>query len=61
MNETEAKVRCLELAAQLNKPTGDYSAQGVVDTAMLLYTFIQAPAADKPSKVSKAKQPDIMS
>lgn len=69
MTELEAKVRCLELAATLSRPSGDYSADAVVNIAMVLYTFTQAPVAeetkpviaDKPSKGSKAKVPDIMS
>jgi len=70
MDELEARVRCLELAAQLNKPTGDYSADGVVKTAMVLYTFAQAsmpeetpvPTADKPKQRKPvAKHPDILS
>lgn len=69
MNELEARVRCLELAASLNKASGNYSADGVVKEAIVLYNFTQASAevatpsstTDKPSKGSKAKQPDIMS
>lgn len=52
MNEIEARVRCLELAAQLAKPTGDYSADSIVEIATLLYTFAQA---SPPSPVVEAE------
>jgi hypothetical protein len=67
MNELEARVRCLELAASLSAPTGDRSPKTVVEIAMQLYTFTQSlpkpekePVADKLKRVKKAA-PDIMS
>lgn len=68
MDEMEARVRCLELAAAVNKPTGDYSAEGIVKTAILLYTFCQASppvetpeVADKPKRGRPPKAADILS
>ena len=70
MDDIEARVKCIEVAAQLNKATGDHSATGVVNTAMLLYTFVKASSsgetqpeiADKQNrKVPKAKAVDILS
>lgn len=69
MSDPTIRLGCLELATQLLKPQGNYSADDVVKTAMTLYTFTQASTevatppstVDKPSKSSKAKQPDIMS
>lgn len=60
MDDTEAKVRCLELAATLNKPSGNYDAGGVVKTATVLYSFInpsseQGEQADKSRKGKAAK------
>lgn len=45
MDDVEARVRCLELAAQLNRASGDHAAAGVVETAMVLYAFTKAPTA----------------
>ncbi|CAB5144791.1 hypothetical protein UFOVP147_32 [uncultured Caudovirales phage] len=68
MNELEARVRCLELAATLSAPTGDRSPKTVVEIATTLYTFTQSlpvtenePVADKLKRVKKASVPDIMS
>lgn len=69
MDDAETRVRCLELAAQLAKPTGNYSAQAVVDIAIVLYDFTQAPAtvekpeqvADKLKRKGKAATPDPFS
>jgi hypothetical protein len=67
MDDIEARVRCLELAATLSAPTGDRSSKTVVEIATALYNFTQAlpapesaPAADKLKRVKKAV-PDIMS
>lgn len=70
MDDLEARVKCIEVAAQMNRATGDHSPTGVVNTAMLLYTFVKASSseenqpepADKPKqKVAKAKAIDILS
>jgi len=70
MNEIEAKVRCLELASQCNKATGDHSAEGVVKVATVLYAFISPPpfepvqeeVTDKPKRGKPAsKGLDILS
>jgi len=69
MNELEARVRCLELAAQLHKPSGDYSPEGIVKSATLLYAFAQAsPSAEKPVEIADkpkrgrpVKETDILS
>lgn len=70
MEEAHLKLGCLELAAQLLKPSGIYDAESVVKTASVLYNFTQTPLpeetqvipADKPTqKKSKAKAIDILS
>lgn len=69
MDNLEARVRCLELAAQLNKATGDHSAESIVKTATVLYTFAQASPSsfepveivDKPKRGRPAKEADILS
>jgi hypothetical protein len=70
MTDPAIRLGCLELAAQLCKPTGNYDADSVVKIAMLLYTFTQASTqpqaastADKPSKAGKKgaiSHPDIL-
>lgn len=63
MDDIEARVRCLELAAQLNRPTGDHSAGGVVETAILLYKFAiaspqeEAPASETVDKPRRGRPP----
>lgn len=69
MNEMEARVRCLELAATLNARAGNHSAQAVVETATVLYHFAQASPegenppdiADKPKRGRKPKVDDLLS
>lgn len=70
MNDLEARVRLLELAAVVTKATNIYSAEGIVNFATELYTFTQAPMpketsaeiVDKPKpKRSATKQADILS
>lgn len=69
MEDLEARVRCLELAAQLSKPSGDYSAKSVVVIANELYDFAKAPVpaekpvqvADKLKRKEKAATPDPFS
>lgn len=41
MDEIEAKVRCLELAWEISKPTASYDVTAVVETASALYSFVQ--------------------
>lgn len=70
MSDADIRLGCLELAAQLCKPTGNYDVDSVVKTAIQLYTFTQASAepqapltADKPSKKGKKEaftHPDIL-
>lgn len=65
MNETEARIRCLELAADIQKCIGNYTAEGIVEFATTLYTFTQTPAqpvkAAKPAdKPKPAKSEDIL-
>jgi hypothetical protein len=70
MIDAQVRLGCLELAAQLLKASGIYSADDVVKTAIQLYTFTQASAepktplpADKPSKAGKkgvVTHPDIL-
>lgn len=68
MDEIEARVRCLELAAQLNRASGDHSAEVVVKTATLLYNYaIATPQeatpvsepADKPRRGRPAKAANL--
>lgn len=67
--DAEIKLGCLQLAADLAKPTGNYSATHVVDIARVLYTFFQAPPpveqpeeiADKPKRGRKPKVDDLLS
>lgn len=50
MDELEAKVRCLELAAHLNQRSGDHSVEGVVNNASILYRFtIASPQEETPA------------
>lgn len=41
MDDVEARVRCLELAATLTRANGDYSPEAVVKIATVLYDFSQ--------------------
>ena len=67
-DDPQVRLGCLELAAQLAKPSGDYSAQTVVQIATVLYAFCQAPPpaqqpveiADKPRRGRPPKQEDIL-
>lgn len=68
MNEIEAKVRCLELAATLSRGVTT-DAASVVTTASVLYDFINAPPqvekpaeiTDKPKRGRTPKMDDLMS
>lgn len=57
MNDLEARVRCLELAAHLNARSGEHSAQAVADTATILYSFLNASPeeATRPEHADKSK------
>lgn len=55
MNETEARVRCLELAAQLSRPNGVFTPEGVVEIATKLYAFTQTSTDDEQSPVIEDK------
>lgn len=70
MADPEIKLGCLNLAAQLLKPVGNYDVEDIVKTATVLYTFTQASPepekapeiADKPSKRKKSTpETDILS
>lgn len=70
MDDPKIRLGCLELATQINKPSGDYSVESVVKIATLLYTFTQASMlsesptsiADKPKQKLKGnKRLDILS
>lgn len=70
MDDAEIRLGCLRLAADLAKPTGDYSAITVVNTASVLYNFCitspqpsqAAEQADKPSRRRKSTpETDILS
>ena len=66
MDDLEARVRCLELAAQLALP--DRNVISVVEIATRLYTFTQPspvtesdPVADKSKRTKRPPVADIMS
>lgn len=69
MDEIEARVRCLELAATLNARSGMHSAQAVAETASVLYAFVHASPeeatrpehADKSRPGRKPKVGDLLS
>lgn len=51
--DAEIRLGCLKLAADLAKPTGDYSATSVVNIASVLYTFCQAlPPPEKAAEIA---------
>lgn len=64
--DAQIRLGCLQLAADLAKPTGDYSAAHVVNIATVLYNFTQTPPqgetqadkADKPVRGKKATKVD---
>jgi hypothetical protein len=57
MDEIESRVRCLELAAQLNRASGDHCAEGVVKTATLLYKFLIATPPEETPVSEPADKP----
>lgn len=68
--DAQIRLGCLELAAALAKPSGDYSAANVVNIATVLYNFCQASPqaeppvelADKPTRRRKStSEADILS
>lgn len=69
MDTTEAKIRCLELAAALNRPLGDHSADAVVKMATKLYDFIEPSpleeipevTVDKPKRGKSTRVVDLLS
>lgn len=66
--DAEIRLGCLKLAADLAKPSGDYSPERVVNIANVLYTFCQASPppetvediADKPKR-GRSSKVDILS
>lgn len=64
MDETEARVRCLELAERLSVP--DRAVQTVVEIASVMYAFVQAspqsePIADSVDKPRRGRPPKTAS
>lgn len=57
MDDVEARTRCLELAAQLTRASGEYSPQAVVNIATVLYAFTQPQQVEaiSPVEVDKPK------
>lgn len=45
MDDLEARVRCLELAATMLRPSGIPTGQSVVEIATVMYSFVNAPPA----------------
>lgn len=66
MDDTEARVRCLELATTLSARSGNYAPASIVEIATVLYGFTQASPlpetvediADKPKPGRKPKKVD---
>ena len=56
MDELEARVRCLELAATINRASGEHFADAIVKTATVLYTFIQTPLPEETPVINADKQ-----
>ena len=58
MTETEARIRCLELAAQLTARTDRHNGEGIVDMARELFAFASegSAAAQSPSKVTRRRK-----
>lgn len=69
MNDLEARVRCLELAAALCKAANYYDAREVATIATILYDFVNAPIpeeipvekVDKPRRGRPPKSADLYS
>lgn len=72
MDEIEAKVRCLELAATVTARLNDNAADSIVQIAKVMYTFVQTPstaqvtdepsgATDKPKRRLRQDTPDVLS
>lgn len=58
MNELEAKVRCLEVAAGLAKAQGITTSEGVVKIQTELYSALTSgPSTDKPLRGPGKKTP----
>ncbi len=55
MDDVEARMRCLELSAQLTRASGEYSPQAVVNIATVLYDFTQPPRVEEIPDVSADK------
>lgn len=65
MDATEAKVRCLELAAAIQRASGNHDVRDVVNIATVMYDYVNAPTqtpetgeaatTDKPQRTRKAK------
>ncbi len=68
-SDAQLRLGCLELAVQIARPSGDYSPDGVVNIAHLLYNFCQASTpdnqpvetADKSLRGRRPKSVDILS
>ena len=58
MTETEARIRCLELAAQLTARTDRHNGEGIVGMARELFAFASegSSAAQSPSKATRPKK-----
>lgn len=56
--DAEIKLGCLKLAADINRPSGNYDATSIVETATVLYNFCQAsPQAEKPAEIADKPRP----
>lgn len=63
MDDTEARVRCVEAAAGICRMTQNYDVKSVVEIATFLYSFVNAHPTpetgpentDKPRQRGKAK------
>lgn len=50
MDDTEAKVRCLEMAERISGRAGDKNTQVIADTATRLYTWVKSEGAEEKPK-----------
>lgn len=62
MDATEAKVRCLELAATMCRPHGLPIAKDVVEIATSMYDYVNAPpkAPETGSEVTQDKPEQVV-
>ena len=67
MDNVEARVRCLELAAQVCRAQSEYSAEYIAEIASRFYSFVETPqqaetpvVADKQKRGRPSKVADLL-